>query len=106
MFSAIKVGGEKMYDKARRGETIDLPPRRVLIYEFDVQRSLDDRQNLIFKVTCSKGTYVRSLCADFGRALGSCAHLTSLRRDQIGDYSVADAWKFSELENQIAKHYI
>lgn len=106
MFSAIKVGGEKMYDKARRGETIDLPPRRVLIYEFDVQRSLDDRQNLIFKVTCSKGTYVRSLCADFGRALGSCAHLTSLRRDQIGDYSVADAWKFSELENEIAKHYI
>lgn len=106
MFSAIKVGGEKMYDKARRGETIDLPPRRVLIYEFDVQRSLDDRQNLIFKVTCSKGTYVRSLCADFGRALGSCAHLTSLRRDQIGDYSVADAWKFLELENEIAKHYI
>lgn len=106
MFSAIKVGGEKMYNKARRGETIDLPPRKVLIYEFDVQRSLDDGQNLIFKVTCSKGTYVRSLCADFGRALGSCAHLTSLRRDQIGDYSVADAWKFLELENEIAKHYI
>ncbi|KAH9323950.1 hypothetical protein KI387_018589, partial [Taxus chinensis] len=70
MFSAIKVGGEKMYDKARRGESIDLPPRKVSIYKFGVQRSLDDRQNLIFKVTCSKGTYVRSLCSDFGRALG------------------------------------
>ncbi|XP_057818527.1 uncharacterized protein LOC131031427 isoform X2 [Cryptomeria japonica] len=106
MFSAIKIGGQKMYDKARRGETIDLPPRKVSIYKFDVQRSLDDRQNLIFKATCSKGTYVRSLCSDFGKALGSCAHLVSLRRDQIGDYSLVDAWKFSELEDQIVKLYI
>uniref|UniRef100_A0A3Q7FDR6 tRNA pseudouridine(55) synthase n=1 Tax=Solanum lycopersicum TaxID=4081 RepID=A0A3Q7FDR6_SOLLC len=93
MFSAIKrhqnfswvtkVGGEKMYDKARRGESIELAPRRISIFEFDVKRSLDDRQNVIFRVRCSKGTYVRSLCADFGKALGSCAHLTALRRDSI-----------------------
>ncbi|XP_066362635.1 uncharacterized protein [Miscanthus floridulus] len=106
MFSAIKVGGEKMYDKARRGETVELSPRRISIYQFDIERSLEDRQNLIFRVTCSKGTYVRSLCADLGKALGSCAHLTALRRDSIGEYSVNDAWNFDELEQQITKGYL
>ncbi|XP_015879009.3 uncharacterized protein LOC107415230 [Ziziphus jujuba] len=106
MFSAIKVGGEKMYDKARRGESIELAPRRISISQFDVQRSLDDRQNLIFRVTCSKGTYIRSLCADFGKALGSCAHLTALRRDSIGEYSADDAWEFKELEEAITKTYL
>ncbi|KAI9075548.1 hypothetical protein K1719_042454 [Acacia pycnantha] len=105
MFSAIKVGGEKMYEKARRGESIELSPRRISIFQFDIERSLDDRQNLIFRVTCSKGTYIRSLCADIGKALGSCAHLTALRRDSIGEYSADDAWDFAELEEAISKSY-
>ncbi|XP_078169759.1 pseudouridine synthase family protein isoform X2 [Carex rostrata] len=105
MFSAIKVGGEKMYDKARRGETIELAPRRISINEFEIERSLEDRQNLIFRVTCSKGTYIRSLCADLGKALGSCAHLTALRRDSIGEYSVDDAFNFEELQELITKGY-
>lgn len=106
MFSAIKVGGEKLYEKARRGESIELSPRRISIFQFDIERSLDDRQNLIFRVTCSKGTYIRSLCADFGKALGSCAHLTALRRDSIGQYSADDAWDFQELEEAITKTYL
>ncbi|CAL9054333.1 uncharacterized protein LOC103988265 [Musa acuminata AAA Group] len=105
MFSAIKVGGEKMYEKARRGEMIELSPRRISIYDFAIARSLDDRQNLIFRVICSKGTYIRSLCADFGKALGSCAHLTALRRDSIGEFSVDDAWSFEELQEHIVKGY-
>lgn len=106
MFSAIKVGGERMYEKARRGESIELAPRRISIYNFDVERSLDDRQNVIFRVTCSKGTYVRSLCVDFAKALGSCAHLTALRRDSIGEYSADDAWEFKELEEAVTKGYL
>ncbi|KAL2240571.1 UNVERIFIED_CONTAM: tRNA pseudouridine synthase B [Sesamum indicum] len=106
MFSAIKVGGERMYEKARKGESIELSPRRISIFQFDVERSLDDRQNVVFRVTCSKGTYVRSLCADFGKALGSCAHLTALCRDSIGEYSADDAWEFQELEEEITKGYI
>ncbi|KAF8106263.1 hypothetical protein N665_0145s0074 [Sinapis alba] len=105
MFSAIKVGGEKMYDKARRGETVELSPRRISIFQFDIERSLDDRQNLIFRVVCSKGTYIRSLCADLAKSLGSCAHLTELRRDSIGEYSANDAWEFNELEAAITKNY-
>lgn len=105
MFSAIKVGGERMYEKARKGESIELSPRRISIFQFDIERSLEDRQNLIFRVTSSKGTYIRSLCADFGKALGSCAHLTALRRDSIGEYSAEDAWEFKELEEAITKNY-
>ncbi|PIN03513.1 Pseudouridine synthase [Handroanthus impetiginosus] len=106
MFSAIKVGGERMYEKARKGESIELSPRRISIFHFDVERSLEDRQNVVFRVTCSKGTYIRSLCADFGKDLGSCAHLTALRRDSIGEYSADDAWEFQELEQEITKGYI
>lgn len=106
MFSAIKVGGEKMYEKARRGESIELSPRRISILQFDIERSLEDRQNLIFRVICSKGTYIRSLCADLGKALGSCAHLIALRRDSIGDYTADDAYEFQELEEQITKMYL
>ncbi|XP_042376689.1 uncharacterized protein LOC121970206 isoform X1 [Zingiber officinale] len=106
MFSAIKVGGERMYEKARKGETVELSPRRISIYQFDIERSLGDRQNLVFRVTCSKGTYIRSLCADLGKALGSCAHLAALRRDSIGEYSVDDAWNFEELEEHITKGYL
>ncbi|KAL6530336.1 hypothetical protein OROHE_014689 [Orobanche hederae] len=73
MFSSIKVGGERIYEKARKGESIELAPRRISIFQ----------QNVVFRVTCSKGTYIRSLCADFGQTLGSCAHLTALRRDSI-----------------------
>ncbi|KAF6157482.1 hypothetical protein GIB67_004420 [Kingdonia uniflora] len=106
MFSAIKVGGEKMYEKARKGETVELSPRKISIFQFDIERSLNDRQNIIFRVVCSKGTYIRSLCADFGKSLGSCAHLTALRRESIGEYSVADAWEFKELEEAITKGYL
>lgn len=105
MFSAIKVGGERMYEKARRGESIELSPRRISIFQFEIERSLNDRQNLIFRVTCSKGTYIRSLCADFGKSIGSCAHLTALRRDSIGEYSADNAWDFKELEDAINKSY-
>lgn len=106
MFSAIKVGGERLYEKARRGESIELSPRRISIFQFDVERSLEDRQNVVFRVTCSKGTYIRSLCADFAKALNSCAHMTALRRDSIGEYSVDDAWEFRDLEQEIPKSYL
>ncbi|KAK1258537.1 hypothetical protein QJS04_geneDACA023540 [Acorus gramineus] len=120
MFSAIKVGGERMYDKARRGEKVELSPRRVTIFKFDIERSLNDRQNLIFRVICSKGTYIRSLCADFGKALGSHIIFSELdiwtqnfkvifpsQETQVsGEYSVDDAWDFQELQEQITKEFL
>ncbi|KAH7432570.1 hypothetical protein KP509_07G028400 [Ceratopteris richardii] len=105
MFSAIKVEGERLYEKARRGEQLDVPARRVTIYEFSVSRELNNRQEIKFYVRCSKGTYIRSLCADFARALGSCAHLTSLRRERIGKLCVDDAWIMEDLIDTYERQY-
>jgi tRNA pseudouridine55 synthase len=88
-YSAIKVGGRKLYEAARAGEAVEAAPRRIRVDAFQV-RSFDGR-DLEFGVTCSGGTYVRVLVADVGTALGCGAHLTRLRRTAIGPYRVEDA---------------
>lgn len=100
MYSAIKVKGERLYTKARRGEEIAVPPRSVKVYDFQLRRSPQNRQEWDFFIVCSKGTYIRSLCADLALSLGSCAYVTALRREQIGSMTVEDAWPIDELENQ------
>jgi tRNA pseudouridine55 synthase len=89
IFSAIKVGGKKMYKKARSGTATELEPRAVTIHRFEIT---DVRlPEVDFAVECSKGTYIRSLAHDFGRALDSGGYLWALRRTAIGDLSVEDA---------------
>lgn len=88
-YSAVKVGGRKLYESARAGETVEAAPRRIRVDAFEV-RSFDGR-DVEFGVTCSGGTYVRVLAADVGTALGCGAHLTRLRRTAIGPYRVDDA---------------
>lgn len=88
-YSAVKVGGRKLYESARAGEPVEAAPRRIRVDEFEV-RSFDGR-DLEFGVTCSGGTYVRVLVADVGAELGCGAHLTRLRRTAIGPYRVEDA---------------
>ena len=100
-FSAIKVQGQKAYDLARRGEKVNLRPRKVTIHEISVIES--DLPQITVKVKCSKGTYIRSLANDIGKALGSGAHLTGLRRTRIGDFSVDDAISLSEFEKQLTE---
>lgn len=96
MYSAVKVGGERLYKKARRGESIERPPRHVSVYSFDIT---DVRgQDVSFVIRCSKGTYIRSLAHDFGQRLGVGAHLVALRRTAIGDLDVRDAWTIDALE--------
>jgi tRNA pseudouridine55 synthase len=90
MFSAVKVGGERLYAKARRGESIERKSRRVVVNSFEV---FEPSESGIFPVSvaCSTGTYVRSLAADLGTALGGGAHLRNLRRTNIGSFSVDEA---------------
>ncbi|EIE20650.1 putative tRNA pseudouridine synthase [Coccomyxa subellipsoidea C-169] len=97
MFSAIKIKGERLYKAARRGEVVERQSRPVTIHSFELQRDESNRQDVHFKVTCSKGTYIRSLAHDLGKAVGSAAHLTALRRESIGEHSVADAWSVLDL---------
>lgn len=89
IFSALKKDGKRLYELARKGETVDIPTREITINEFEITNI--NGNNLDFRVVCSKGTYIRSLAFDFGKALNSGAHLSALRRTKIGDFSVEKA---------------
>ncbi|MFB6246950.1 MAG: tRNA pseudouridine(55) synthase TruB [Salinibacter sp.] len=101
MYSAVKVDGERLYQKARRGETVERPPRQVQIDELEI---LDwARPEMRFRVSCSKGTYLRSLARDLGEALDVGAHLGALRRTRIGPYAVSSAWPLQALEQALSQ---
>lgn len=100
--SAVKIDGERMYEKARRGEDIlQIKPRRVSIHAFDI--TAINLPVVGFRITCSKGTYIRSLAYDFGKALQNGAYLSELRRTKSGNFDVENAWQIAELVNAIKK---
>ena len=99
MVSAVKVAGERLYAKARRGEQVERAPRPIVIHALELlELRRGERPLATVAVTCSGGTYVRSLAADLGRALGTLAHLASLRRTAVGRFTEADAHPLAELE--------
>lgn len=89
VFSAIKKDGKRLYEFARAGEQVELKPRTITINAFEIT-NISGLQ-VDFTVVCSKGTYIRSLANDFGKALQSGAHLSALRRTEIGNFNVANA---------------
>ncbi|MEJ6979614.1 tRNA pseudouridine(55) synthase TruB [Pedobacter sp. P351] len=97
--SAVKVDGERLYLKARRGETVELKSRKVSISEFEITRiSLPE---VDFRVVCSKGTYIRSLVYDFGKLLNNGAYLSKLRRTRSGNFHVDNAYEVMEFVNHV-----
>jgi tRNA pseudouridine55 synthase len=97
--SAIKIDGERLYEKARRGEEVELRLRNVTITEFEITRI--ELPEVDFRVVCSKGTYIRSLVNDFGKALNNGAYLSRLRRTRSGSFVIGDAWEVMELVNTV-----
>ncbi|PJJ84196.1 tRNA pseudouridine(55) synthase TruB [Mucilaginibacter auburnensis] len=97
--SAVKIDGERLYEKARRGEDVELRLRNVTITEFEITRV--ELPEVDFRVVCSKGTYIRSLVNDFGKALNNGAYLSRLRRTRSGNFKVDNAWEVMELVNMI-----
>jgi len=97
--SAIKIDGERLYEKARRGEEVELRLRNVTITEFEITRI--ELPEIDFRVVCSKGTYIRSLVNDFGKALNNGAYLSRLRRTRSGSFVIGDAWEVMEVVNTI-----
>ncbi len=98
VYSAIKIGGRKAYDMARAGEEIEMAPRKVHIYELALLRW--ESPNAVVRVRCSRGTYIRSIAHDIGEAMGSHAHLVSLRRIRLGPFSVERATPVEELKRR------
>jgi len=95
-FSAIKIAGERAYDLAREGETVDIPPREVEIGRFDLIER--DDHTATFEIECGKGTYVRSLARDMGRDLGCYGHIATLRRTEVDPFTGDDFVTVAELE--------
>lgn len=98
VFSAIKKEGKRLYEFARKGEAVDIPTRKVHISEFELTRI--NLPEVDFRVVCSKGTYIRSLANDFGKALDNGAYLSKLRRTRIGEFSVKEAISVEVFEQQ------
>lgn len=106
-YSAIKIGGKKMYEAAREGKPLEAKPRAVTVYSFDILPSslpsnFESQSSIFFlsvRISCSTGTYIRSLARDLGAALGTGGYVQELRRTSIGPFSIADASLLSDLSN-------
>ncbi|MCX6310717.1 MAG: tRNA pseudouridine(55) synthase TruB [Bacteroidetes bacterium] len=104
LFSAINVDGKRAYLMARKGDETILPTRKVEIREFDIRdiRRIDKLIEVDFRVSCGKGTYIRSLARDFGKALDSGSYLSSLRRTRIGEFRIEDAMSIEDFVKLIS----
>lgn len=100
MYSAIKVNGKRLYDMARKGITVERKARRITIYSLDIEKV--ELPLVTMRVRCSKGTYIRTLCEDMGKALGTGAAMESLLRTRVGQFTLQEARTLDELEH-IAK---
>lgn len=98
IYSAIKVNGKKLYEYARKGEEVEIQPRKVNIKELQIVGFDPEQRTLELYIECSKGTYIRSIAHDLGEALGTYGHLIKLVRVKAGDFKVEEAIKLDELQ--------
>ncbi len=103
-FSAVKVNGKRAYEYARDNEEVKIKEKNINIYEFKITEY--NLPNISFKISCTKGTYIRSIARDFGEMLGCGAVLSKLRRTEIGNYNVEDAFKVNDLADKLKKEKI
>ena len=104
MYSAIKVNGKKLYQYARQGQEVEIKPREIEIYEIKLI-NLDKKQKQIsLVVSCSKGTYIRSLCEDIADRLGTVGFMKELNRTKVGEFNIKDCVKVEEFEEKYNKN--
>ena len=98
IYSAIKINGKKLYEYARKGQEVEIKPRQIEIYKIELQE-INQKENIIkFKVHCSKGTYIRSLCEDIASKLGTISYMQELNRIKVGKFNLENAITIDELE--------
>ena len=98
IYSAIKVKGKKLYEYARKGEQVEIPVRQIEIYQIKIIQIEELKKQIIFQVYCSKGTYIRSLCEDIAKKLGTVGYMQELQRIQVGDFKIEQAITLEQLE--------
>ena len=97
MYSALKHKGKKLYDLAREGKVVSREARKVHIKDLEVLNNLDNKK-ILFKVGCSKGTYIRTLCNDIGESLGTYGYMSYLIRTEVGDFSINDSYSIDYIQ--------
>lgn len=102
IYSAIKVNGKKLYDYARNGENVEIQSRQIEIYDIVLNNINLNENEITFSVKCSKGTYIRTLCEDVAKRLGSIGYMKELNRLSVGNFKIEDSITISELEKQIS----
>ena len=97
IYSAIKVNGKKLYEYARKGQEVKIEPRKINIYDIQLLETDKENKEIQFKVSCSKGTYIRSLCEDIAQSLGTVGYMKELQRTQVGDFMIEQSISIDDL---------
>lgn len=100
MYSAIKINGKKLYEYARKGEMVKIEPRKIEIYSLELININEVDKQIEFRVSCSKGTYIRTLCENIAEKLGTVGYMKELKRTQVGEFKIDDAITIEELEQK------
>ena len=108
IYSAIKVNGKKLYEYARKGQNIEIPKRNIEIYNIELISISKKEYEIRYKVHCSKGTYIRTLCEDIAKELGTVGFMKDLQRVRVGDFSIDNSLKISEIDSneKLEKNFI
>lgn len=104
MYSAIKKNGKKLYEYARAGEKVEIEPRKIEIYKIDLNKY--DKNIITFVVSCSKGTYIRSLCEDIAEKLNTLGYMKNLKRLQVGKFNIKDAVYIDDIDLKNVNDYL
>ena len=104
IYSAIKVNGKKLYEYARKGQEVEIKPRKITIYYIQLLKIDKENKEIEFEVSCSKGTYIRSLCEDIAKKLGTVGYMKELQRTRVGIFKIDQAISVEELDENTQRN--
>lgn len=104
IYSAIKVNGKKLYEYARSGQNVEIEPRTIEIYNLELIKI--ENQEITYKVHCSKGTYIRTICEQIAEKLDTVGYMKELKRTQVGEFKIENSLTIEQLENNVDKYFI
>ena len=106
IYSAIKVNGKKLYEYARKGQKVEIQPRKITIYDIELLKIDKENKEIQYEVSCSKGTYIRSLCEDIAKKMSTVGYMKELQRTKVGTFSIEQSIAVEDLNEKNIKEYI
>ncbi len=106
IYSAIKVNGKKLYEYARKGQEVEIKPRKINIYDIQLLKIDKENKEIQFEVSCSKGTYIRSLCEDIAKKIGTVGYMKELQRTKVGNFEIEQSITIENLNKETIENHI